>query len=703
MKLICPDCGKQYDSGKFCPECGGKLQEIVPELVCPSCGYKAKTGKFCPECGTKLTEQVAVSGETLQPSAESKFNEKAPEFAKYYDKKGFPRTIPLEEYAVAVEELTPFVEQDVAEAKMLLGNIMCNNQELQGMRLIKEAEEDGNKLAYYLMGICYFYGFDTIEQDHSEAEKRMLEAYDEYKDAETAGLLAELYTFSAEKCDYAKAFEYATFAAEDDDKTGYNVLGTLYLNGWGVEENIELALENYKIAAAFGEEVAMSQIGFIYMGSENFEADPKQAFFWFNEAAQKGSDVGMNNLGYCYANGIGVERDMEKAAEWYKKAAEAGYVDAMYELGAYYQDVLVDNEKAKTWYLKAAEMGYSEGQNKLAVLCHALGEYKEAIKWYKKAMEQDEPWAYRNYAWCLWNGEGIKANKKKAMDLMLQAIELGCPNAEKELQDMQSGNIDEEIDKANEDLNNGKYKEAVAVYKKYANEGNVRAMTNLGLRLLEGTGIKRNMQLGTEWLTKAAEAGFPFACCRLVEVYTGTDYKGKTMKANLKLAKKYLKLAKEYGANDDQIKPLEDLLTPSVEFKEIHIEPNVTFNGQLGFQVTGNLLIKGLLDEKMEFSAYCVDEHGDKHCLNKPGKCIELIYNESFSPTFMSAIWDNYGFFIPYKAILNYQTDLDECLYMVVWHKEGRKNTKLLQIKQPYHISCKTHVFRSNEYFFYLK
>ena len=85
MKLICPDCGSQYDTGKFCMQCGGKLQEVVPELVCPSCGYKAKSGKFCPECGTKLTEQFA-SPTTVQSdqSVERKFNEKDERFAKYY-------------------------------------------------------------------------------------------------------------------------------------------------------------------------------------------------------------------------------------------------------------------------------------------------------------------------------------------------------------------------------------------------------------------------------------------------------------------------------------------------------------------------------------------------------------------------------------------------------------------------------------------
>lgn len=100
MKLICPDCGRQYETGKFCSECGGKLQEVTPELVCPSCGYKAKSGKFCPECGTKLTEQIAKSDAATAPkSVDRTFNEEDSRSAKYYDKKDFTRTIPQEERA----------------------------------------------------------------------------------------------------------------------------------------------------------------------------------------------------------------------------------------------------------------------------------------------------------------------------------------------------------------------------------------------------------------------------------------------------------------------------------------------------------------------------------------------------------------------------------------------------------------------------
>ena len=439
MKLVCPDCGRQYESGKFCPECGGKLQEVTPELVCPSCGYKAKSGKFCPECGTKLTEQISAEEETTNPkSAERTFNEKDPLFTKYYDRKGFPRTIPQEERDVAIEELTQYANQNIAEAKMLLGAILLKDSTnkdacLKGAKLIKEAEAAGDKFAYYFMGAFYYEA-----GDYSEAEKRMLELYKEYDDGDAAGSLAMLYTTSAEKCDYKKAFEYATIAADDDDRDGFFVLGTLYFNGWGVEKDVNRALDNYKMAAALGDAGAMSQIGIIFMGDEGIEANPEQSFYWFNEAAKKGDDVGMYNLGCCYKNGFGIEADVEQAAEWFKKSAELGYVGAMVELGEYYQATLVDFEKSKMWYLKAAELGNAEAQNELGVLCANIdNDYKEAVKWYKKAMEQDDYWAYENYADCLWNGNGVQKNKKKAMEMMQKAISLGHPNAEDELKEMQ--------------------------------------------------------------------------------------------------------------------------------------------------------------------------------------------------------------------------------------------------------------------------
>ena len=50
--VICPACGVENDSGKFCSECGASL---MPKTECPKCGTKFKpNAKFCPECGLKV-------------------------------------------------------------------------------------------------------------------------------------------------------------------------------------------------------------------------------------------------------------------------------------------------------------------------------------------------------------------------------------------------------------------------------------------------------------------------------------------------------------------------------------------------------------------------------------------------------------------------------------------------------------------------
>lgn len=441
MRFICPDCGTQYESGKFCQECGAKLQEITPELVCPSCGYKAKSGKFCPECGTKLTEQIISTQTTVIVEASKRtFNEKDPRFAKYYDKKGFPRAIPQEEQEIAKEELTPYVRQGIAEAKMLLAFILLNeckkskekDECLKCESLIKEAEEAGDKFAYYMMGMIYLIKGET--EKLAEAEKRLLECYAEYQDGEIAGILSELYVYTE---NYKKALEYATIAADNDDDSGFQVLGALCLNGWGVEKDLEKAIENYTQAAALGDELSMNQIGYIYLGEEGGEANPKQAFYWFNEAAKKGSDVGMYNLGCCYREGYGVEADTEIAAEWFKKSADLGYANAMKDLGQYYQEVLIDKKKAKMWYAKAVEVGDIDSLNLLAVLYADEGNYEEAIKLYKKAIAHNDPWAYRNYALCLWNGDGCDEDRSQAIEMMQKSVKLGNTDAENELTEMQ--------------------------------------------------------------------------------------------------------------------------------------------------------------------------------------------------------------------------------------------------------------------------
>ena len=816
MKLICPDCGSQYDTGKFCMQCGGKLQEVVPELVCPSCGYKAKSGKFCPECGTKLTEQFA-SPTTVQSdqSVERKFNEKDERFAKYYGKKGFPRTIPQEERAIAIEELTPYAEQNIAEAQMLLGGILMESKDhdsqMKGIELIKTAEKGGDKLAYYLRAFGFLYGAGA-KQDYDEAEKRMLECYHDYGE-EAASNLAELYSSFPEKSDYKKAFEYATIAAENDDKDGYQTLGYLYLNGFGVKKDYNLALDNYKMAAALGDETSLNQIGIIYMGSDDFESNPEQTFYWFKEAAKKGDDMGLYNLGYCYKNGIGVTEDNEKAAECFKKAAELGNADAMCELGGYYRFVLFDPSKAKMWYQKAADLGHVDAINELGdcyavgfgvaedaekaveyyqkaadlghvdamynlgncyangngvaedaekaveyykkaadlghvnamynlgncyangngvaedaekaveyykkaadlgkidallgvgVICENKGDFADAVTYYTQAAEKGVPYAYLNLGKCYLEGKGFTQDLAKAEELINKAEELGVEASEikEELLDRQEG---EQNTYANALLSEGKNDEALAIYKKLAENGNVIGQSNYGNCLLNGWGTQQNMSEGIMWLEKAANQNNAWSCLRLAEVYLGLDYNDNSVTPDQEKVKEYLDKALKNGADKEEVNHIESMSIPSVEISNLVVNKDTVQNGILGIQVVFNMEATAVKGHKLSISAYCFHHWSNIEELSKPAQsdynpyC--CTYVEIVEPPYFQTGWDQCQIFIPYSRILTVKASLEETLIIMVWDITNQKSKLLACEELPYQISYITHTFRSNEWNFML-
>ena len=817
MKLICPDCGSQYDTGKFCMQCGGKLQEVVPELVCPSCGYKAKSGKFCPECGTKLTEQFA-SPTTVQSdqSVERKFNEKDERFAKYYGKKGFPRTIPQEERAIAIEELTPYAEQNIAEAQMLLGGILMESKDhdsqMKGIELIKKAEKNGDKLAYYLRAFVFLFD-EGAKQDLDEAEKRMLECYQEYGDEEVAAILAKLYSLYPDKCDYKKAFEYATIAAENDDKDGYQTLGYLYLNGFGVKKDYNLALDNYKMAAALGDETSLNQIGIIYMGSDDFESNPEQTFYWFKEAAKKGDDMGLYNLGYCYKNGIGVTEDNEKAAECFKKAAELGNADAMCELGGYYRFVLFDPSKAKMWYQKAADLGHVDAINELGdcyavgfgvaedaekaveyykkaadlghvnamynlgncyangngvaedaekaveyykkaadlghvdainelgyccavgyglaedtekaveyykkaadlgkidallgvgVICENKGDFADAVTYYTQAAEKGVPYAYLNLGKCYLEGKGFTQDLAKAEELINKAEELGVEASEikEELLDRQEG---EQNTYANALLSEGKNDEALAIYKKLAENGNVIGQSNYGNCLLNGWGTQQNMSEGIMWLEKAANQNNAWSCLRLAEVYLGLDYNDNSVTPDQEKVKEYLDKALKNGADKEEVNHIESMSIPSVEISNLVVNKDTVQNGILGIQVVFNMEATAVKGHKLSISAYCFHHWSNIEELSKPAQsdynpyC--CTYVEIVEPPYFQTDWDQCQIFIPYSRILTVKASLEETLIIMVWDITNQKSKLLACEELPYQISYITHTFRSNEWNFML-
>lgn len=66
----CASCGAELIAGvKFCPECGVKVEEKASEdmVLCPGCGKRVANGRFCLECGAKLQRTCSQCGAKLPP------------------------------------------------------------------------------------------------------------------------------------------------------------------------------------------------------------------------------------------------------------------------------------------------------------------------------------------------------------------------------------------------------------------------------------------------------------------------------------------------------------------------------------------------------------------------------------------------------------------------------------------------------------
>ena len=133
-------------------------------------------------------------------------------------------------------------------------------------------------------------------------------------------------------------------------------------------------------------------------------------------------------------------------------------VGVMYKLG---DGVTQDYKQAVKWYRKAAEQGFAEAQYNLGEMYAVNQDYKQALKWLTKAAEQGIAHAQNNLGLMYREGQGVTQD----------------------------------------------YKQAVKWYRKAAEQGLAVAEGNLGDMYFNGNGVTQDYKQALKWLTKAAEQG----------------------------------------------------------------------------------------------------------------------------------------------------------------------------------------------------
>ena len=93
------------------------------------------------------------------------------------------------------------------------------------------------------------------------------------------------------------------------------------------------AFDAWSLGAYEGDNEAQYNLGVLYLEGRGVERNLEQARNWFIKAAQKQHLEAQYNLGHMALSGMGMEEDTDAALKWWQQAAEGGYAQAQFNYG----------------------------------------------------------------------------------------------------------------------------------------------------------------------------------------------------------------------------------------------------------------------------------------------------------------------------------------------------------------------------------
>lgn len=212
-----------------------------------------------------------------------------------------------------------------------------------------EAAEKGNHTAQLMLGRLYdpyqYHEFMTTEISQSTINSvikspsgnillttKSGDAKNWYQRSAAQGnveamvMLGELLVKETRMADnnITKAAEWFLKAAKNENLYGQLLIGEMYVDGYGVNEDVDKGIYWLNKAAEQGSVEAELALGMEYETGHTMVRDIQKAAEWYLLAAQHGNSAAQRNIGKLYANGEGVPRDYVKAYVWLSRATAQG-------------------------------------------------------------------------------------------------------------------------------------------------------------------------------------------------------------------------------------------------------------------------------------------------------------------------------------------------------------------------------------------
>jgi TPR repeat protein len=324
----------------------------------------------------------------------------------------------------------------------------------------------------------------------------------------------------------------------------------MYGIGGGLENNAELAMGLFGIAARLGDLDAQLKLAKIYGYDTNQHYDTKTSFKFYQMAADQGSPYAKYKLAILYLDGEGTNQDFIQAYRLFKECSNLGYrnatnifnipidyskssdidyrnistmfmticdnkIDSLeYNFGRLYSQnfrfhcgnistlITADPPSKKAWYERAAKKGNPMALYELGTFYENIKEKSEtqdhsnATDYFQRAYENSSIDATYKLATIYLHGHGVSQDLKKVFTLLNEAADMGHKKAHQILNNF------------NYDDGEDKHEAIKKMLEISAESGQVLSQYKLGVLTSDIKSPYYNTKEAIKWLERASNSGF---------------------------------------------------------------------------------------------------------------------------------------------------------------------------------------------------
>lgn len=160
----------------------------------------------------------------------------------------------------------------------------------------KSSGEFFDEASLLQLGVYFYFGHDNIEQDVDKAIKIWRICDELYDSGEACFFLGKAYSNNDDEMFYETTMKYYQKALDKGVEEAYFPLGYMYFNGYGVEKDVDKALELFESSVKCKDKDGLYFLGFLYATGFKVKKDVKRAKRLFRESAELGNEAAKEYL-----------------------------------------------------------------------------------------------------------------------------------------------------------------------------------------------------------------------------------------------------------------------------------------------------------------------------------------------------------------------------------------------------------------------